>query len=72
MCVLRVSFSPSLNLIEKLWEENSSDNIILDIGDLVRENDVRMSVLYGVVPYIVEIAVIKDVKESKKCWMWRL
>ena len=56
------------DLIEKLWEENDNDNIILDIDDLVRENDERMPIMYGIVPYIIEIAVKKETKETKKIW----
>jgi len=56
------------SLIEKLWKKNNIDNIILDIDDLVREDDKRTPVLYGIVPYIVEIAVKKETKETKKIW----
>lgn len=56
------------SLIEKLWEKNDIDNIILDIDDLVRENDKRTPILYGIVAYIVEIAVKKETKETKKIW----
>lgn len=52
------------DLIGKLGEEKDNDNIILDIDDLVRENDERTPVLYGIIPYIVEIAVNKEAEEA--------
>lgn len=58
------------DLIGKLWEEKDNDNIILDIDDLVRENDERMPVLYGIIPYIVEIAVNKEAEEAIKIWTY--
>lgn len=58
------------DLIEKLWEENDNDSIILDIDDLVRENDERMPILYGIMPYIVEIAIKKEAKETIKIWTY--